>query len=207
MSDQEVKEDLMQQGYEGDAPFVAGLDAAVTEDEPNRFAKTRARYEAGEELSDDEIDAIADVAVGYVRDLLGFFGETKVTIDEFEGDDGELILDVTGGNLAVLIGRHGRTLDALQMVVSSLMSSTLKFHYPVVVDIEGYKNRRKQKLRTLAINAASRAKRQRSKVSLPPMNAYERRLVHLALVDDDGVTTHSEGEDPTRHVVVTSLRR
>ena len=136
----------------------------------------------------------------------GYFGETKVTIDEYEGDDDELILDITGGDLAVLIGRHGRTLDALQMVVSSLMSSTLRFHYPVVVDVEGYKKRRKEKLRGIALSAASRAKRQHSKVSLPPMNAYERRLVHLALVDDDEVTTHSEGEDPSRHVVVTALR-
>ena len=105
----------------------------------------------------------------------------------------------------MLIGRHGRTLDALQMVVSSLMSSTLRFHYPVVVDIEGYKTRRKDKLRSLARSAAARAKRQHSRVSLPPMNAYERRLIHIALAEDDGVTTHSEGEEPSRRVVITAL--
>lgn len=170
------------------------------------YATLREHYTQGIALTDDELDTIADVAVGYLRDLLGFFGETHVSIDEYEGDDGELILDVTNGNLAVLIGRHGRTLDALQMVVSSLVSSTLRFHYPIVVDVEGYKNRRKEKLRGVALAAASRAKRQRSKVSLPPMNAYERRLIHLALVDDEGVTTHSEGEDPSRHVVITALR-
>ena len=170
------------------------------------YATLREHYAQGDGLSDDEIDTIADIAVEHLRALLGFFGEKHVSIDEYEGDDGELILDVTGGDLAVLIGRHGRTLDALQMVLSSLMSSTLRFRYPVVVDVEGYKNRRRDKLRTMARSAAARAKRQRSKVSLPPMNAYERRLVHLALVDDDGVTTHSEGEDPTRHVVITALR-
>ena len=185
---------------------VAQEGAEAVEVATDKFAAIREHFEAGMELADDEVDAIADTAVGYVRGLLSYFGETKVTIDEYEGDDGELILDVTGGDLAVLIGRHGRTLDALQMVVSSLMSSTLRFHYPVVVDVEGYKNRRKEKLRSLARSAAARAKRQHSKVSLPPMNAYERRLVHIALMDDDGVTTHSEGEDPTRHVVVTALR-
>jgi spoIIIJ-associated protein len=92
------------------------------------------------------------------------------------------------------------------MVVSSLMSSRMRFHYPVVIDIEGYKMRRKEKLSAIARSAATRAKRQHSKVSLPPMNAYERRLVHLALVDDPEVTTHSEGEDPQRHVVVTAIR-
>lgn len=170
------------------------------------YAALREHYTQGVALTDAEVDTIADIAVGYLRNIISLFGETKVTIDEYEGDDGELILDVTGGDLAVLIGRHGRTLDALQMVVSSLMSSSLKFHYPIVVDVEGYKNRRKQKLRSIALSAASRAKRQRSSISLPPMNAYERRLIHLALVGDEGVTTHSEGEDPARHVVVTPLR-
>ena len=86
------------------------------------------------------------------------------------------------------------------------MSSNLKFHYPVVVDIEGYKSRRKDKVRTIALSAAARAKRQGSAVSLAPMNAYERRLVHIALVDDDEVTTHSEGEDPDRYVVITPVK-
>ncbi len=175
-------------------------------EKPDRYAEMRERYAKGENLTDDEVDAIADIAVSHVRNLLSYFGEDNITIDEYEGDDGELILDVTGGNLAVLIGRHGRTLDALQMVVSSLMSAVLRFHYPVVVDIEGYKMRRKDKLRTLALQAAARAKRQHSKVTLPPMNAYERRLIHLALVGDNSVTTHSEGEDPSRRVIVTALR-
>ena len=184
----------------------AASEQTTVERATDKYAQLREHYAEGVELTDDEVDTIADVAVGYLRGILGIFGEGGASIDEYEGDDGELILDVTGGDLAVLIGRHGRTLDALQMVISSLMSSTLRFHYPVVVDVEGYKNRRKDKLRTMAHSAASRAKRQRSKVSLPPMNAYERRLIHLALVDDDGVTTHSEGEDPTRHVVLTALR-
>lgn len=196
----------------GVVPFELSLEVHMAEDmapaveAEDRYSSLREHHAQGVELTDEEIDTIADVAVGYVRGLLSFFGETNIAIDEYEGDDGELILDVTGGDLAVLIGRHGRTLDALQMVVSSLMSSTLRFHYPVVIDVEGYKNRRKEKLRGIALSAASRARRQHSKVSLPPMNAYERRLIHLALVDDEGVTTHSEGEEPMRHVVVTALR-
>ena len=91
------------------------------------------------------------------------------------------------------------------MIVTSFMSNRLKFHYPIVVDIEGYKGRRKQKLQSLALSAASRAKKQ-GRVALPPMNAYERRIVHLALVDDAEVTTHSEGSEPERRVVVTSVR-
>lgn len=180
--------------------------ADATDGQDDAFAQIKQHYDDGIELTDDEVDRIADVAVGYLRGILSCFGEDEASIDEYVGDDGELILDVNGGDLAVLIGRHGRTLDSLQMVLNSLMSSNLKFHYPVVVDIEGYKTRRKEKLQNMARSAAARAKRQHGKVALAPMNAYERRLVHLALVDDEGVTTHSEGEEPNRRVVVTAVR-
>ena len=175
----------------------------LVEDE---FSSIRERFEAGEELTDEEMDKIADLAVGYLKGILALFGETSSSIDEYDGENGELILDVNGGDLAVLIGRHGRTLDALQMVLTSLLSSRIKFYYPVVVDIESYKSRRRHKLEEIARSSAARAKQRGGKVSLAPMNAYERRLIHLALVDDDEVVTHSEGEEPDRHVVITAVR-
>ena len=185
----------------------AEAQADAAEATSDMAATIKEKYEAGQELTDDELDFIADAAIRSIKDILSYFGETGSSIDEYDGDNGELILDINGGDLAVLIGRHGRTLDALQMVVSSLLSSTLGFHYPIVVDIEGYKSRRKNKVQSLARSAAARAKKQHGSVSLPPMNAYERRLVHLALVDDDGVVTHSEGEEPMRHVVVTLVNK
>ena len=174
--------------------------------EDGELESLRLRYEAGESLSDEEVDRIADIAVTYVKSLLSYFGETQVAIDEYDGDEGELILDVSGGNLAVLIGRHGRTLEALQMIVSSFMSNKLHFHYPVSIDIEGYKNRRKEKVKSLARSAANRAIRQQGQVVLAPMNAYERRLVHLTLLENEEVSTHSEGEDPDRRVIITFVR-
>ncbi len=185
----------------------AEAQADAAEATSDMAATIKEKYEAGQELTDDELDFVADAAIRSIKDILSYFGETGSSIDEYDGDNGELILDINGGDLAVLIGRHGRTLDALQMVVSSLLSSTLGFHYPIVVDIEGYKSRRKNKVQSLARSAAARAKKQHGSVSLPPMNAYERRLVHLALVDDDGVVTHSEGEEPMRHVVVTLVNK
>lgn len=179
-------------------------DQSLTTDAADEFSSIREHFEAGAELTEEETDKVADVAVEYLRELLGFFGETSCSIDEYDGDNGELILDVNGGDLAVLIGRHGRTLDALQMVLSSLMSSTLKFYYPIVVDIESYKSRRKSKVQGLARAAAAKARKQ-GRVAMAPMNAYERRLVHLALHDDVSVTTHSEGEDPNRRVVITAV--
>ena len=170
------------------------------------FAPIREHFEAGTALTDDEMDKIADQAVTFLKGILSLFGETHCTIDEYDGDEGELILDVNDGDLAVLIGRHGWTLDALQMVLSSLMSSRTKFHYPIVVDVESYKSRRKSKLQSVAHSAAERAVRQGSNVMLSPMNAYERRIVHLALVDDARVATFSEGEEPNRRVVVTVVK-
>lgn len=185
----------------------AEAQADAAEATSDMAATIKEKYEAGQELTDDELDFVADAAIRSIKDILSYFGETGSSIDEYDGDNGELILDINGGDLAVLIGRHGRTLDALQMVVSSLLSSTLGFHYPIVVDIEGYKSRRKNKVQSLARSAAARAKKQHGSVSLPPMNAYERRLVHLALVEDDSVVTHSEGEEPMRHVVVTLVNK
>lgn len=163
------------------------------------------KYKAGEELSDDELDTIADIALSVLRDILIHFDAADAPIDEYEGDDGELILDVTASNLAVLIGRHGRTLESLQSLFSLIVSRQLGFRYPVVVDIEGYKNRRNDKVTSMAHSAAARAIRSHGSVNLPPMSAYERRLVHIALRENVAVETHSEGVDPERRVVVTAV--
>ncbi|MDM8270817.1 protein jag [Thermophilibacter provencensis] len=181
-------------------------DVTLGGGELDDFSSIRERYEAGKQLTDEEMDKIADLAVGYLKSILALFGETSSSIDEYDGENGELILDVNGGDLAVLIGRHGRTLDALQMVLTSLLSSRIKFYYPVVVDIESYKNRRKRKLEDIALSSAARAKQRGGKVTLSPMNAYERRIIHLALRNDEGVVTHSEGVDPERRVVITAVR-
>lgn len=170
------------------------------------FEAIRAAYEESGELADEQMDAIADEAVSILQSLLSCFGENNCSIDEYDGDEGELILDVNGGDLAILIGRHGVTLDALQVVFTTLLSKKIGFHYPIVVDVEGYKSRRREKVLSLARNAAQRARRNGRAVKLSPMNAYERRLVHLALRGDDTVATHSEGVDPERCVVVTPLK-
>ena len=186
------------------------LDEAREQEAPTAgeddFSDIRVRFEDGEALSDEEMDRIADLAVSHLKGILSLFGEDACSIDEYDGENGELILDVNGGDLAVLIGRHGRTLDALQMVLTSLMSSRIKFYYPIVVDIEGYKSRRRKKLEDMARSSATRAKERGGKVTLAPMNAYERRIIHLALIGDEGVTTHSEGEEPERRVVITAVR-
>ena len=153
-------------------------------------------------LTEEELDHIADTAIDALQGILKYFDVGEVMIDEYEGDERELILDITGDNLAVLIGRHGKTLDALQFIVSAITTRVLGFRYPVVVDVEGYKNRQRQKIESLARSAASRADQQHKAIKLRPMTPYERRIVHIALRDDDRVETASEGEGSSRHVVV-----
>lgn len=195
-----MAEEMLEELIE-DAEIVETVASA--DEYTGEYPEIAARYKAGEELSDDDLDTIADVAISVVRSILSFFDADDSPIDEYEGDEGELILDITASNLAVLIGRHGRTLESFQTLVSLLVSRKLGFRYPVSVDVEGYKSRRHDKVISMAKSAASRAVSQNRTVSLPPMSAYERRLVHIALRDNNRVDTHSEGVDPDRRVVIT----
>ena len=154
------------------------------------------------DLSEEDLDNVADIAIDGLLGILKYFNIGEVTIDEYEGDEGELILDITGDNLAILIGRHGKTLDALQFIISTITTRAIGFRYPVVVDVEGYKNRQRQKLESIALSAASRAVDQHRNIKLRPMTPYERRIVHLTLHNNQDVETISEGEGSSRHVVV-----
>lgn len=153
-------------------------------------------------FTDEEIDEVADTAIAVLQDILKYFELGEVTIDEYEGDEGELILDITGDNLAVLIGRHGRTLESLQFLITSILYRKLGFRYPVVIDVEGYKSRQRQKIEDIAYSAAQRAIEQDRRIKLRPMTPYERRIVHLYLRNDDRVETKSEGEGHARRVVI-----
>lgn len=154
------------------------------------------------ELTDEELDYIADTAIETLRGILDFFDAGDAPIDEYEGEDGELILDVMGEDLAVLIGRYGKTLDALQFLVASIVNKTIGFRYPIVVDIKGYRHRRRQKLETVAKSSAARCIRSKTDVRLRPMTPYERRIIHIILRNEHRVFTESEGEEPNRYVVV-----
>lgn len=157
-----------------------------------------------EDLSEDEVDAIADEATRVLKEMISFFDVDEVNIDEYEGDGGEIIFDITGeNNLALLIGRHGRTIDALQVLMSSITTKRCGIHYPLAVDVEGYKHRRKQKVIEIARHAADRCVRTHRPVPLKPMTPYERRVVHMTVRAIPEVSSASEGVGPYRHVVIS----
>ena len=158
--------------------------------------------ETEQENEELDLDHIADVAIETLQGILEHFNVGEVTIDEYEGDEGELILDITGDDLAVLIGRYGRTLDSLQFIVSAINYRKLGFRYPVVIDVEGYKSRQREKIESIAHSTARRAVSQGRSISMRPMTPYERRLVHIALKNDPKVESESDGEGSDRLVVV-----
>jgi spoIIIJ-associated protein len=116
-----------------------------------------------------------------------------------ESDD-ELLVTCTGGDLGLLIGKHGQTIDALQYVTNAAVFRT-GLHKPVTVDAAGYRDRRRTALEAIALRAAERAV-QGDRVELEPMTAVERKVVHERLKEVEGVQTTSEGTEPYRHVVV-----
>lgn len=154
------------------------------------------------EITDEELDYVADTAIAVIKDILQFFNVGDITIDEYEGDEGELILDITGEDTAVLIGRHGKTLESIQFLVSAIVVRKIGFRYPVVIDVESYKSRQRAKIEAIARSSANRAAKEHRSVKLRPMTPYERRIVHMALRDDNRVETESEDEGAARHVVI-----
>ncbi|MBQ6322681.1 MAG: protein jag, partial [Lachnospiraceae bacterium] len=118
-----------------------------------------------------------------------------------------LSINLTGDDMGVLIGKRGQTLDSVQYLVSLVVNRGNASYVRVKVDTENYRERRKATLENLAKNIAFKVKKTRKSVYLDPMNPYERRIIHSALQADPYVTTHSEGEEPNRKVVVTLKKR
>ena len=128
--------------------------------------------------------------------------DAKIEITENK-EENTMNVDLSGEDMGVLIGKRGQTLDSLQYLVSLVVNKGQEEYIRVKVDTENYRQRRKETLENLAKNIAFKVKRTKRPVSLEPMNPYERRIIHSALQNDKYVTTHSEGEEPFRRVVVT----
>lgn len=147
-----------------------------------------------------EVEEAAKKFLGEVFDAM----EMEVIVDA-KYDDAEKALDVDmrGEEIGILIGKRGQTLDSLQYLVSLVVNRGQVDYIRVKLDTENYRQRRKETLENLAKNIAYKVKRTKRPVSLEPMNPYERRIIHSALQNDRYVTTHSEGEEPFRRVVVS----
>lgn len=169
------------------------------------------KAEAKVEKKEAEVVAIEEGTMKaceeFLAEVLKAMGMEDVEFTSTVDEDGALAIEMKGDNMGILIGKRGQTLDSLQYLTNRIANKSQDGYVRVKLDTEDYRRRRKQTLENLAKNIAYKVKRTRKPVSLEPMNPYERRIIHSALQGDDRVSTHSEGEEPYRRVVVTPNRR
>ena len=142
----------------------------------------------------------------FLKDVLKSM-DMEVTLTSEVDEDGALSINMEGENMGILIGKRGQTLDSLQYLANRVANKMQEGYVRVKLDTENYRARRKETLENLAKNIAHKVKRTKRSVSLEPMNPYERRIIHSALQSDKCISTHSEGEEPYRRVVVTLNRK
>lgn len=205
-----VKEDDVK---EHQAEEAAKKEEAVREEKTEKEeASANAKEEKSEPVSVKEKELLAkveDETISYVeqfvKDTLKAM-DMDVEITSSIDKDGALYVDMKGENMGILIGKRGQTLDSLQYLANRVANKHQSGYVRVKLDTENYRARREETLKHLAKNIAHKVKRNRRPVILEPMNPYERRIIHSTLQSDPYVTTHSEGEEPYRKVVVTLKR-
>ena len=157
----------------------------------NAVIKARKKFSIDENVV-EFLSSIFDAMKMEVEILVAVNEEEHIIEVELKGDD-----------MGILIGKRGQTLDSLQYLTNLAINKHSDEYYKVKIDTKDYRKRRKETLENLAKNIAYKVKRTKRPVSLEPMNPFERRIIHSALQNDRYVTTHSEGDEPYRHVVVT----
>lgn len=154
-------------------------------------------------IDENTIEEIKELATNFITGVCEKMN-IEVSIRFFYDEvNNSLNIELSGDDMGTLIGKRGGTLDSLQYLTNLVINRKIKEFIHITIDTEKYRERRKKTLENLAKNVAFKVKRTKKPVSLESMNSYERRVIHSALSNDPVVTTHSEGEDPYRHVVVT----
>ena len=195
--------------------------AVFTQDSESEKKENKKEFKANNEKANNEVkeavkeeapkkrelnvDAkeVEKKATDFLKDVLARMEIENEVIAKYDAEEECLNIEISGEDMGVLIGKRGQTLDSLQYLVSLVVNKGTKEYIRVKVDTENYRERRNKTLENLAKNMAFKVKRTRRSVTLEPMNPYERRVIHSALQNDSYVSTHSEGEEPYRKVVIT----
>ena len=176
-------------------------EAPVVEKQEERPAEEPKKARELAEVQPQTVEAVKTFLADTMK-AMNMEVEIEISIDE----DGALCADLRGEHMGILIGKRGQTLDSLQYLANRVANKHQEGYVRVKLDTENYRARREETLKHLAKNIAHKVKRNRRPVALEPMNPYERRIIHSALQSDPYVTTHSEGEEPYRKVVITLKR-
>lgn len=196
---------------ETEAPAEPAAEAAPAEDAPQTAPAAEAEEDAAEDgdeaprraempFSQEEQNATAEEAKQFLAGVFQGMG-LEVAMEKMTNEE-RILLNLRGKGLGILIGKHGQTLNALQYLTNLAAGRLYHHRYFVMLDVENYRARREQTLTALARRLADKAKRTGMPVELEPMEPGERRIIHLALQNDPGVVTGSEGEGSYRHVVI-----
>jgi len=181
----------------------------VVKEAPVKAEVKKEVQEAAPEVQEKELAPVEEVTIKAVEKFLNDTlkaMDMEVEIVSCIDEDGALSVEMKGDNMGILIGKRGQTLDSLQYLANRVANKHQDGYVRVKLDTENYRARRKATLEHLAKNIAYKVKKTRRPVALEPMNPYERRIIHAVLQSDPKVTTHSEGEEPYRKVVVTLNR-
>ena len=197
----EVKVDVVSEGKPGLLGIGAEEAIIIVE-----MLTPRPEPEESETESEEDIAGIAESILERLLELMEL--EATIQRQTFQTTNGEeqvtspLAFNVMGDDLGILIGRRGQTLATLQYMLRLMVSHQTKVWTPIVIDVEGYKQRRSEALQALAVRMAEQVRTRGTPFTLEPMPAYERRIIHLALADHPNVTTQSIGEGDLRKVVI-----
>ena len=206
-SSDNLEYEVIEKGSNGLFGFINSKPAKILvskKQEENAEIIEEITVEETEEVKPEKVvdkGAVEDKIRKFLNDIFKTM-DLEVTIEISFNDDDSIDINLVGGDMGVLIGKRGQTLDSLQYLVSLVVNKESEEYIHVKVDTENYRQRRKETLENLAKNIAYKVKRTKRSVSLEPMNPYERRIIHSTLQNDKYVSTKSEGEEPFRHVVV-----
>ena len=182
------------------------LDYEVVEEGSSGFlgiGSKPAVIKAGVKVEKLSVDGVAKK---FLNDIFAAMNMEVVVNVCYNETDNSMDIELSGEEMGSLIGKRGQTLDSLQYIVSLVVNKEIENYVRVKVDTENYRQRRRETLENLAKNIAYKVKKTKRPVSLEPMNPFERRIIHSTLQGDKMVSTHSEGEEPFRRVVVTLKR-
>ncbi len=176
-----------------------------TKKEEKKEAKAQESAPKKEEVKASNVngDELVEKANAFLKDVFAAMNMEVALNTKFDPQENILNVELSGDEMGVLIGKRGQTLDSLQYLISLVVNRDTADYIHVKVDTENYRERRKATLENLAKNISYKVRKTRQSVALEPMNPYERRIIHSALQNDKYVTTHSEGDEPFRRVVVT----
>ena len=174
-------------------------EAAAPADEPVEAAASERPPTRPLAAEDDDLGPIAQAILQRTLSLMGVNAQARIKSATSE----RLVLELAGPDVALLIGRHGDTLDALQLMTALTANRQSQQKSRIVVDAESYRDRREEMLTNLAKANAKKVRETRQEAVLPDLKPYERRIIHMALMDEPGISTYSEGEGRRRMLIIS----